>query len=184
MTGWRRSWRRQAVAAIVGAGLCGSVIADIDSSAYDAGGAIRSEAQREAMRRQMDAERAAEQRREAEAAQREAELHAQREARQAARPYAERLLEAHCTACHGTANYADKRHTVLGWHLVMLRMRYLNGAVIDAEDLGLIRDELLRQHGPTRAEWVIESGALGLALAAAAALPWLLRRMLRRRRRC
>jgi hypothetical protein len=183
MTGWRRPWRRLAVAALLGAGLCGSAIADIDSSAYDAGGAIRSEAQREAMRRQMDAERAAEQRREAEAAQREAELQAQREARQAARPFPERLLEARCTACHDASNYAGKRHTVLGWHLVMLRMRYLNGAVIDAEERGLIRDQLLRQHGPTRAEWVIEFGALGLASAAAAALPWLLRRVLRRRRR-
>lgn len=182
MTGRRRSWRRLAVSALLGACLCRSATADIDSSAYDAGGAIRSEAQRESMRRQMDAERAAEQRREAEAAQREAELQAQREARQAARPYPERLLEARCTACHGAANFNGKRHTRFGWWLVVLRMRHMNGAYLEAGEQGVILTELARRHGPSSVEWGLEYGALAVAVVALPMLGWGGLRLVRRLR--
>lgn len=62
----------------------------------------------------------------------------------------------------------------------MLRMRYLNGAVIEPVERRVILGELVRRHGPTWVERVIEFGALALAFATPPLIGWAGRRFLRR----
>lgn len=65
----------------------------------------------------------------------------------------------------------------------MLRMRYMNGAVIEPMERRLILRELVRSHGPTGVERVIEFGALVLAFAITLLIGWAGWRFLRQRRR-
>lgn len=144
---------------------CTPAAADIDSSAYDAGGTIRGEAQRKALQRQFELERQAEAARET---VRRAEMERQRAeaaAREAARPYPERLTEQRCTLCHPATHFAAQRHTWLGWTLVVKRMVHLNKAPIAPEEHAVIVGYLLATHSPGATEYLIEYGVPPLLLA-------------------
>jgi hypothetical protein len=151
---------------------CGPAAADIDESAYQAGDAVKDQAARGRLLRQLEQEAEAERRREREQAEAERRIEAERQAREAARPLSERLAEHHCTACHTAENYATKGHTWLGWRLVVARMVWLNDAAIPFDDRGLIADHLAQAHpaSPDDALWEFAytlSGGLALL-----GLPW------------
>jgi hypothetical protein len=99
--------------------------ADVDVSEYESRSTLSSPLEQERTRREIDQERAAEALRAAREAQRLARKRTEEDEARAARPYGERLLEARCTVCHAAANYETKRHTRLGWWLVVLRMCYV-----------------------------------------------------------
>lgn len=161
---------------------CTSAAADIDSSAYDAGGIIRSEAQREALQRQFEIERQAEVAREA---ARLAELErrlAEAAAREAARPWPERMTERRCTLCHAATNFSAQRHTWLGWTLVVKRMVLLNKAPTPPEEHAVIVGYLLATYPPGATDYLIEYGVPPLLLAMLGAAGYLALRWWRRRR--
>lgn len=117
------------------------------------------------------------------AAEREAEEARARQAA-AARPDTrspgERLLEARCSACHSADVYAARLHGWLGWHAVVLRMRYLNGAVLTYGEQAAVVAELRRQRPADAAdewgEWLaVVLGVAGVTVAT--------RLLVRRRRR-
>jgi hypothetical protein len=162
--------------------VCGYAAADIDSSAYDAGGVIRSDAQRQALQRQFEIEREAEAAREA---ARLAELEQQRAAaaaREAARPWPERLTEQRCTLCHPATHYSAQRHTWLGWTLVVKRMVHLNKAPIPSEEHPVIVSFLLAEYPPAAADTLIEYGAPPLMLVILGGAGCFAQRWWRRRR--
>ncbi len=140
--------------------------ADIDESAYEAVGAVRSDEERRRMlanfARDIDAER---QREAEEAAERERER-AEALAREAARPYPERLTAQRCTLCHSPENYTSKHHTWLYWRLVVARMVWLNAAFIAPEEQTVIAGHLAAAYPARGEEIVSEYGLpiLGLAL--------------------
>lgn len=151
--------------------------ADIDESAYEAVGAVRSEAERRRMQsefaKQIETER---QRRAAtEAAQQQARAAAL--AREAARPYPERLTEQQCTLCHPAENYTSKHHTWLYWRLVIARMVWLNDAPIPADVQAIIANHLAAAH-PARGEDIItEYGIPAAVLTLLAGMAWTGRRL-------
>lgn len=116
--------------AIVSAGLvlAGPANADLDVGDYapTAGPASRKE------QAQLEPRIVEEQKNEADRVRQEAELNAMQaaaeRARLDARPYPLRITEQRCTACHIANFYMQQRHTWIGWSVVTLRMKYLNGA--------------------------------------------------------
>lgn len=161
---------------------CTNAAADIDSSAYNAGGIIRNEAQREALQQQFELERQAEAAREA---ARIAELErrlAEAAAREAARPWPERLTEQRCTLCHPATHFSAQQHTWLGWTLVVKRMVHLNKAPIPPEEHAVIVGYLLAAYPPAAADTLIECGTPPLLLAILAGAGYFALRWRRRRR--
>ena len=86
---------------------------------------VREEIEAERRRAAERAEQAARERA-AEQARRQAALAAEAERK----PEGERLVEAHCLACHDPEAIGEVLHSWLGWQLTVLRMRIFNGAVI------------------------------------------------------
>lgn len=163
----------------LGMAIC-PAIADIDNSAYEAVGVVRNEKERRALQRQFEAERAAEAAREAALeAERQKERHAAA-ARQAARPYPERLTQQRCTQCHQATNYANQRHTWIGWTLVVKRMVHLNHAPIPAEEHPVIVDYLVETYPAATEEGIVEYGLPLVALALVAGIWWTGQRLMRR----
>jgi hypothetical protein len=99
-------------------------------------------------------------------------------ARRAALPRGARLAEEQCTGCHPASTYASTRRSALGWTLVLLRMRWLNGAETGTGEITAIVGHLARDQGVSRAREIAE---IGLLTGAAAAYP--LWRCVRRVRR-
>lgn len=146
--------------------------ADIDESAYEAVGAVRSEQERQRLQKQFAAEAEAERRRMAEEETALARAIAAAAAREAARPYPERLTRQQCTLCHPAENYTSKHHTWLYWHLIVTRMVWLNEAPIPAEAQAIIVDHLAATY-PARGEEVMQEYVLPtLALALLASVAW------------
>lgn len=83
-----------------------------------------------------------------------------------ARPLAERLLEQRCTRCHPADHYLMARHTPLGWHAVLTRMRWLNDAAVPwSEQRVIVRHlaEIRPADAPTAAaEYLYAAGTMGL----------------------
>jgi hypothetical protein len=160
----------------------GSLPAELSSDDYRAGQSIQNGAERARARAQIEAER----RREAERAEEQARERAVEQARLAAalaaqaarRPSGAILTEARCGACHALDSMAMVRHTSLGWRLTVLRMRYLNGAEISAQDADVIVDYLTQTQGADQSQALLEYGLPGVVLAALAS--WALYGMRRR----
>lgn len=156
--------------------------ADIDESAYRAGGAVSSERERKLLQREFAAQRAAEER------QAEAESAAARQAaaaaraREAARPYGERLTEQRCTVCHPAGNYAAKRHTRLYWRLVVARMVWINEAPVAADERAAIADHLATAYPAAMEEQLAEYGLPLMTLAMLAGTARIGRRLWTRHR--
>jgi hypothetical protein len=93
-----------------------------------------------------------------------------RAAELAARPYAVRLLEARCeTVCHDHERFAHNRHTWLGWQVVILRMQYMNGALLDPGDRSDLAYHLADSQPAAWVDAVLEYAPLPVALI----MPWL-----------
>ncbi len=107
---------------------------------------------------------------------------AQDEAVQARRPYPQRLLQARCTLCHPADNYLNQRHTGLGWHLVVGRMRFFNRAPISWDEQHVLAGELARLQPAAPTDAMIEYAAGSAALALPLLLGWGWRRRTRWRR--
>ncbi len=159
----------------------GSARADIDESAYDAGGVITDARERERIQARIAAEVEAERRREAERAESEGRAREAAAAREAARPYPERLTTQRCTACHPDTRYTAEAHTPLGWRLVVERMVRLNGAQIPRGERPVIAAYLAEAHPAGTRERVIEYGLPPIGLAAVAGLALAARRRYARR---
>lgn len=166
---------------VIGLGVIGPSLADIDDSAYD----IASKRISADKRRAMEADIEREQKREEERARlvREAtaRAEAERQATLAARPYPVRLLEKRCTVCHAENRYREKAHTWPGWLLVVMRMRYLNDAIIEPAELSTVVSHLAAEHPAEGLDVVLEYAALPVAALLAGGVIWL--GGLRRRRR-
>lgn len=150
-----------------------SARAELDASAYEPK-TERTLPAEERARRQ--AEFAAER---ARAEAHEREERERRAAEFAARPYAERVLLERCTSCHGPDRWAAQARTRLGWWWVVLRMQYLNGAIIAPGERSVIVEELVR-NGPA-SPWLQAAQWLTLGAAAVALAPLAFRRPRRRR---
>lgn len=175
--------RRYAILALLAMSFSLPPRADIDESAYEAVGSVRSERERQRLQRQFAAAAEAERRRAAEEAAAQARALAEARAREAARPYPERLTEQQCTRCHPADNYTTKHHTRLYWRLVVARMVWLNEAAIPPEAQGIIADHLAATY-PARGEEIItEYGLPAVALALLGSVAWIGRRYLRKGRR-
>jgi hypothetical protein len=116
------------------------------------------------------------------AAERAAEAERARQAA-AARPDTRspeaRLLAARCSACHPADVYAARSHGWLGWHAVVLRMRWLNGAALTFGEQTAIVAELRRQAPARPADEWREWLCAALVLAGVGAAAWRLGRRLR-----
>ena len=158
--------------------------AELSSEDYGAGTVTRSDAELAELRaeieaaRQREVELALAQARE-QAAEQE-RLQATLAAARARLPPGALLAQTHCWNCHAPDVLATARHTWLGWHLTVLRMRYLNGAQIPARDLGTIVEHLTRTQGASLPQAALEYGLAALVVLATWAL---VRRGLRWRRR-
>lgn len=157
--------------------------AEMDASEYQVEQLIGSSGERARIKGEI----AREIDREAELARR-VELERERQRAEAAaaearRPYPERLLQARCTLCHPPGNYLNQYHTLLGWHLVIARMRWLNRAPLGSGEQFVLALELARLRPAPADEAAIEYG-LGAGAAALPALAgWAAWRWVRRRRR-
>lgn len=162
-------WAAVAVALLLQAPLA---LAEMDSADYASGRALSSPAERERARAQIEAERRAEIERKA-ATQAEAEAARMRsEAKRTSRPHAERLLEARCGACHAPDALADSRHTLLGWHLTIARMRAWNGAAMSHAEALTLAAHLSERQPARGGKRVLEVSAFALAPIIAGGLWW------------
>ena len=132
----------------------------------------------ERRKREIEVELQAEARREEEARAAEEAARLARAAELAARPYGVRLLEARCdTVCHGLERITQTRHSWLGWQAVILRMEFLNGALLDPGE----RDDLAKHLAETLPAGIwrtlIEYGSLPLTLVLAlTSICWVVKR--------
>jgi hypothetical protein len=155
--------------------LAGPAMAEMEGSEYLPGGAL------DARERQALAARIAEeQRREAEAAaRREDDIRAE-QARLAAvaarRPLPERLLEARCGNCHALDVLAAQRHTWLGWHFTLARMRWWNGAEMDFQDMRVLADHLAQRQPARGTRRILEHAVAVLPFFLGAGAWWWRRR--------
>lgn len=155
--------------------------ADIDESAYAAGGSVRDERERQRLQAQFAAEAEAERiLRDAEDAAR-ARAEAEAQAREAARPYPERLTAQRCTLCHPADNFTTKHHTLLYWRLVVARMVWLNQAPIALEEQSVIASHLAATYPARGEEIVTEYGLPAAALALLGGIAWIGRRFWKER---
>ena len=140
--------------------------ADVDDSAYDTATQRASPAARRAMDQQFERERKLEEARDAREREEAAANAAARLAELAARPYPVRLLESRCTACHKAGHYMEQSHTLPGWWFVVLRMKYLNDAELEAADIPVLATHLTAIRGAGGIVASMEYAALPALLAA------------------
>lgn len=146
-------------------GLAQSLRAELDVADYEIGKALKDEGQRRRAADEIAAERQRQEARAAaEAARREAEA-AARQAAWLALPAEERLLRTRCVSCHSLGPVEPVRHTLPGWLAVTLRMKYANGAPLDAGELWQISCYLARRQPATGLDAALEWAALFLPLA-------------------
>jgi len=159
----------------------GTVDADIDESAYEAGGALSSPREQRRMRERIAAEIEAEHRRAALQAEARERTRAEAAAREAARPYPERLTAQRCTGCHASDHFENQRHTWLGWRVVVARMVWLNGAPIEAREQSVIAGHLTATHPPDVETRILEYGLPPALVTAIAGVVFAGCHLLRRR---
>jgi hypothetical protein len=159
--------------------------ADIDPAELQAHTALKDRKSQATALRQIEIDKAAEAKREAEEALAAERAEAERRRADAARPWPVRLTEQRCTLCHPAVNYTRNAHALPGWWAVTLRMKYVNNAPVNWEELRVIVTHLAETQ-PTRGidyviEWALAvlllSSPLLIALAGLVA-----RRLIRRRR--
>lgn len=131
--------------------------ADIDPAEYELKKSLRSDQERNRLRREL----ARDQEREAEARRTELGHEARRLALEQAAweslPRPVRLTRTRCTACHGAENFEQQRHNRIGWELVVLRMQALNDARLESGERALIAGYLATAFPATGAAAVREA---------------------------
>jgi len=157
-------------------------LAEMDASDYKIDEVITSGKVRDKIKAEIAREMDQEARQAQRDAEEEARQRAQAEAEEARRPYPQRLLQSRCTLCHLADNYLNQRHTALGWHGVIARMRWLNRAPIAWDEHFVLANELARLRPAAAADAVLEVGAGTAALALPLVLLWGLGRWRRQRR--
>lgn len=155
--------------------------ADIDVSEYEFKASLRDRKAREAQLRRIADDQAAEARHAAAAAAAAERQARERQQAEAARPWPERLTEQRCTSCHSAANYTRRAHTVLGWWVVALRMREINGAQAGLAELAVIVPFLAEKHPAGGLAAGLEWSLLPLSAVCLWAATWLGRRLWQRR---
>lgn len=159
------------------------VAAEPDSADYQVDKTVSTSKERDRIRREIGSEverEAAQARREAEELERQ---RAEAEAAEARRPYPDRLLQARCTLCHPADNFLNVHHTLLGWHLVIGRMRWLNRAPLDWDEQVVLAGELARLRPAAADAVTIEYGFGVGAIVLPPLAGWAVWRWMRRRRR-
>lgn len=130
--------------------------AEMSGDEYRSPTVITNPAERQHMAEQLERERAQAAEREArQAAERAAAAEAERRL-MLARPPGERLLEARCSSCHRPEVVAGKRHTALGWRVVVERMRWWHGADVPRDDVAPIVAHLATTRPATGGQAVLE----------------------------
>lgn len=114
--------------ATAGAMLAVPAYADLDVTDYAPTAGAASAREQAQVARRIEVERKYEAERARQKAASAAKQVAAERARLDARPYPVRITELRCTRCHVADYYLARRYTWLGWSLVTLRMKYLNGA--------------------------------------------------------
>jgi len=94
------------------------------------------------------------------------------EAERAARPVAVQRLEQRCLGCHEIELITLRPRTRLGWHWVVLRMQWLNGAALEPGEHGLIAAHLADRRPAPRRRAIVEIAAIAIAVAMGAWLVW------------
>lgn len=152
-----------------------SAVAEMGGEDYRSDTVIQSEAERARTQALIEAARvreaAREQQREVEALERARD----REAAAARRPPGERLMIAHCTACHTLEPVLAVSHSWPGWRFTVDRMRWWNGADVPAAAAAEIVDHLFAVRPAGTLRTVVEYGAiiaLGLAVMILAGFGW------------
>jgi hypothetical protein len=166
--------------------LCvGAARAELDAADYKIDSVIPAGQAREQTRTEIARDIEQEARQAQREAEQEAQERAQAAAEEARRPYPQRLLQARCTPCHPADNYLNQRHTEIGWHGVILRMRWFNRAPIALDEQALLAGELTRVRPAAGTDALVEyglgAGALTLLLAVPLLAGWGLKRRGRRR---
>lgn len=137
---------------------------DIEDSAYDTGSQHLSRAARQAGEAKLARERLQEAERERREREDEARHEAERQARLASRPFNLRLTESRCTVCHAATHFQKQEHALPGWLWVVLRMKYINEAQIDINEIPVIVMYLASSHPAADAQAALEYAAASFAL--------------------
>lgn len=138
--------------------------ADIDISEYETKSSLKNPRTQKRYLDQIATEKAEEARREADLLAAEKQAEAARRMADEARPWPERLTEMRCTACHVAGHYTQNGHTLLGWWLVVLRMKEVNKVDLDWNEATLIVAHLSNLHPATLGDAMLEWGALLLGV--------------------
>lgn len=134
----------------------GSAVAEMDDRSYAPRRSSPPQDETERVRRQIDEEKAMDARKAAEKAREEEEAERRLAAANEARPRGERLLETHCRTCHGPENFDNVRFGWIGWHVTILRMRFVNDAELGWGEHFRIAAHLLETRAATRLQQAIE----------------------------
>lgn len=151
--------------------------ADIDISEYETKSSLKNPRTQKRYLDQIATEKAEEERREAELLAAEKQAEAARRLADEARPWPERLTEMRCTACHIAKHYSRKRHTRMGWWLVILRMKEVNKVALAWEEAAQIVAYLSERYPADTEARVIEWGGLAAGLGLPVGLVFLRRRL-------
>lgn len=152
--------------------------ADIDIREYETKSSLKSPRIQKRYLDQIATEKAEESKREAELLAAEKQAEAARRIADEARPWPERLTVMRCTACHATEHYSSKRHTRIGWWLVVLRMKEVNNAVLPWDEVAQIVAYLSERYPADSEARVIEWGGLAAGLGLPFGLVFLRRRLI------
>lgn len=87
------------------------------------------------------------------------------------------LAQRNCSTCHGLAQLAYQRHTVIVWWAQIQRMRWINGAAVPGEQVAPLACELATAYPAAPAQALKEFIVLVLPIAAVlGGLAWRYRR--------
>lgn len=131
--------------------------ADVDPADYELKTAVRSEKERKRLEAGFAIDRAREAELQRQEASREATRLAAEKAAWDALPASVRLTRTRCTACHVADNYMNQRHNRLGWELVVMRMQFLNEAMLATGERSVIASQLAESFPATGGAAVIEA---------------------------
>lgn len=125
--------------------------ADIDPAEYEVKTAVRSAKESKKMKDEFQVDKQREEELQRQEDEREALRLAAEQAAWEAQPYPLRLTRMRCAVCHGADVYESQRHNRIGWQLVVLRMEFLDKALLDAAERSLITAHLAHTYPATGA---------------------------------
>lgn len=140
-------------------------LADVDPADYELKTSVRSEKERKRLEAAFAVDRARAAELQRQDVEREQHRLAVENAAWEALPASVRLLRTRCTACHAADNYMNQRHNRIGWELVILRMQFLNEALLGTGERCVIAAQLAEAYPATgRVAWAEALQQLAVAL--------------------